>query len=207
MSQQLKIILGSKSERLDADTVIATLENVLDVLRTLERDFPVPDDKIHWEVVRATMRSPLTLTLEPRATGARATRMGEKIASVCVAGLRVLEREATTPPHFDDDTLEAAKALASLVRDKRSKLTLTVPNEPSAVPTEMTIRHVTEIEAKARIYIDYTTVEGKLEEVSVHNTDHVNLWGRKKGQRALWNKLSMNVPLCFPSRPDQFPKR
>ena len=38
------------------------------------------------------------------------------------------------------------------------------------------VRHVGEIEEKARIFIEYATIEGRLEEVSIHETEHVNLW-------------------------------
>jgi hypothetical protein len=176
MSQPLKISLGGKNERLDVDTLIAALENTLEVLRNLGKQFSVPDDTIHWEITKARMGSPLTITVEPRATGRRATGIGEKIAKAAVHGLRLLEQEATPPPLFDEETLEAAKRLASIVREKGSKLKLVVPDEPPATPTEKTIQHITEIEEKARSFIDHATIEGKLEEVSVHETHHVNLW-------------------------------
>jgi hypothetical protein len=176
MSEELKISLGAKSERLDVDTLIAALENTLEVLRNLAKSFSTPDDTIHWVVVKARMASPLTLTISPQATGARATRIGGKIAHACVSGLRQLEKEAVAPQYFDEDTLEAAKKLASVARDKGHQLKLYMPNEPAVIPTQRTISHVLEIEEKARIFVDYATIEGTLEEVSVHETRHVNLW-------------------------------
>lgn len=171
MPKELKITLGAKGEAITVDLLIRTLDNTLDMLRTIERSMAQSGDTIHWDVVHARMSSPLTMGFMARGAG----RLGTKIVKTCVDGFRQLEKKAVAPKGFDDEALEAAERLAA-ISEKGPKLKLYVPDEPPAVLTKQTVTHLKEISEKARVYIEYTTIEGRLEEISIRHTDHVNVW-------------------------------
>src|SRR5262249_62378844 len=121
MAKELTIKLGSKDKPLTVETLTEALENTLRMLRSLERQFMNADEPISWEIVRAGMRSPLSITLVPHPPRELARqRIGEKVVKAAVNGLKLLEREPQLPPHFDEETLEAAKDLAAVTVGARA---------------------------------------------------------------------------------------
>jgi hypothetical protein len=43
-------------------------------------------------------------------------------------------------------------------------------------PTERTVAHIRQVVEKARVYLDYGTLEGRLEEISVHGGYRFTIW-------------------------------
>lgn len=172
---ELRIRLGTKDGTVTVDQLIAALENALDMLRNIERHFPHTGDPIAWRITRASMRSPLTMTLTPVAPQKKVRKLGLKIAAAWVMGLKLLEATPALPPHFDDYTLESAKKFVSVSKGDGPALKV-FGHKESVTPTTRTIEHAEELEARARVYIDYATIEGRLEVISTHKVDSFFIW-------------------------------
>jgi hypothetical protein len=65
MPKSLTITLGERSGRVTADTLIEALENTLTILRSLDQETSATARPLEWQIIRASMASPLTITLAP----------------------------------------------------------------------------------------------------------------------------------------------
>jgi hypothetical protein len=166
MPAALTIKLGDRDTFVSVAMLTRALENALEMLRSLEPDFAPSDSQLQWVVVKATTRSPLTLTIAPRANGKALTKIGKRIVAACVRGIQEIESRPALPPHFREETIEAAQKMLRAVEG--APLMLASDKKHQVRPTPKGVQHLEEIVAKARIYLDYGTIEGKLEIVSVH---------------------------------------
>jgi hypothetical protein len=184
MAKELTLQLGDADKQVTVDSLVAALRNTLEMLRNMERHFAGSAEPIRWEIIRAGMQSPLTITVVPRpARGEAKKRIGDKVLNAYASGLRILQRKAELPPHFDEDTLEAAQRLASVARDSGTPLKIFTPNQDQFEIDEQVIAHAQEVAAKARKYIDYGTIEGKLELISTHDGDSFSIWETLTGHK------------------------
>ncbi|HLN30460.1 MAG TPA: OB-fold nucleic acid binding domain-containing protein [Gemmataceae bacterium] len=147
------------------------LENALEMLRSLEEDFAPRGSDIRWEIVRARMQSPLTLTFLPSVKGKPARGIGNRIAKACVRGIEEMEKEPTLPKHFKEETLDAVQKLIKTVNDDGGKVTFS-SNGKKVSPGVEAVKNIHAVIETARRYIDYGTIEGQLQTVSVRGTQH-----------------------------------
>jgi hypothetical protein len=175
MPNELTITLSGEDGFVSADALIEALENTIKILRHLETQFPVPE-KIRWEIIRASMQSPLALTLAARATEPQAQAAGDRIVRAAYQGLRAVSTAAVRPPYFDDESLAAAKELVSEARSEGAQLSIVVPDEEPLIPTETLVENVERVIAGTRTHHEYGTIEGRLEQVSTHKTDSFSVW-------------------------------
>jgi hypothetical protein len=173
---QLTITLSDPSGRVSLKALTAALENALDMIRSVQSRMVSSGVEVNWEVVRVRMRSPLTMSFAPRVTAPKLTArkgnaIGKKLVKACVDGIEQIERTPEMPDHFDDESLAAARQLVKSV----GKGVLKVSGGKHKVKlTSQAIANIDEITTKARLYTDVGTIEGRLEEISVHGTPQVS---------------------------------
>ena len=171
------IKLGEGENRISIDALAETLENALELLRSVAQDFTPAGAVVRWEVVAAHMRSPLTMRFAPAPrvlSGCRA--FGKQTAAACVHGLAKLEMEPELPPHFNEDALLAVQKLVKGTQKEGARMTIAFDQGQGVTPTTQAVENIKKVVEKARKYIDYGTIEGRLEEVSVHDGPHFTIW-------------------------------
>lgn len=189
---ELTITLSEKDGRVGVEALRVALESALDMLRSVEADFVGSDAEVRWEVVRVRMGSPLRLTFSPRVTGRagaknipeRSSRsLGRKIVRACLQGVRGIESAPTMPAHFNEEALDAARKLAKVSENQGPSLTLSSNASGTVTLTENAVRNIEEVRAKARLYVDFATIEGQLEVVSAHGRRSFFVWEALTNQR------------------------
>jgi len=167
----LTIKFGDKNTYMSVATVAQALESALEMLRSLEEDFAPRGSEVRWEIVRASMQSPLTLTFRPSVRGKPAKGIGNRIAKACVSGIEEMEKEPTLPKHFKEETLDAVQKLIKTVNDDGGKVTLS-SNGKKVSPGGEVVRNIHSVIERVRRYTDYGTIEGELQTVSVRGREH-----------------------------------
>ena len=173
---ELTITLADSDGRVSVETLTKALENALDMLRGVESGFVSSSVTVRWEVVRAKMQSPLCLTIAPRGMGKTGKATGRKIVKACLQGMKEIERTASLPPFFNEDTLEATRKLVKNATSEGALLTFGSNGKEKVTLTDNTVRHIEEIVSKARLYVDFSTIEGHLEIVSIHEYLSFFVW-------------------------------
>jgi hypothetical protein len=176
-SHELTITLAPPG-RLGVETLTKTLGNALAMLRTLEREFVEFGTEVRWEVVKLQMRSPLRLTVSPSIDGKPAKAVGGRIVKAALVGVKNIEKSATHPKHFDEDTLEATRDLFRVVRKDGSVLKLSLDHKNEVTVTDRAFEHIEDVVLRARVYVDHGTIEGQLDEISVHESPVAFIWER-----------------------------
>lgn len=173
---------GEKDKRISAEALKEALESALEMLNSVGEDFAPAGTPVRWEVVKASMRSPLTLSFAPVIEGKNTRGLGNKIVRATVDGAWRVEKRAALPPHFNEQTLEATSNLRKVARQEGAKVTIAA-NGKKVTLTENTTEHVKEIVEKARIYLDYGTIEGAIEILSVHGRPSFSVFERLTGHK------------------------
>jgi hypothetical protein len=168
MATGLTIRLGDKDQRISIEALTNTLENALDMLRSLEREIIVGEPTtVHWEVAKASMRSPLSIMFVPRVVGGR-PGVGRKIVATCVRGIKEIQSSPNLPRHFNERSLEAAKELVMVAHKEGVKIAFGTNHKDAVQLTDMAAVNIQEVLEKAPISLDFDTVEGTLEIISIH---------------------------------------
>jgi hypothetical protein len=173
---ELTITLSESDGRLSVESLTLALKDALEMLKNVSDDIVSPGTVVRWEIVRARMSSPLSLTLAPRIPGRTGPRFRRQVVLACLAGVKEIEHEATAPPHFNDDALTATKRLAKAAQRDGASLTFSANGSAKVTLTKKTVDHIEQIEAKARLYVDFSTIEGYLEVLSVRHRMSFYIW-------------------------------
>jgi hypothetical protein len=173
MPGEFTIKLGEGQKRVTIEVLTEALENALEVLRNVGQSFTPSDVVVKWEVVAASLRSPLTLSFAPSIQGNVKGRriIGKRIANISVLGIKALEKRAALPNYFNEEALLATEKLIKGAQREGIKITVSSNGKSTVTPTAQTVENIRQVVEKARIYIDYGTLEGSLEIVSVHGRD------------------------------------
>jgi len=162
--------------RLGVETLTKTLENALNMLRSLETEIVASGTLVRWEVVRIRMRSPCEVTVAPNIAGKASKTIGRRIVKTYLQGVQAIERSAIQPEHFNDEVIDAARDMFKVANKDGTVLKFSSNNKNEVVITQQAFQHVEEIVEHARIYLDYGTIEGKLESLSVHDRLNFTIW-------------------------------
>jgi hypothetical protein len=173
---EITFTIGDPSGRVSLKALTAALENALDMIRIVEARIISSGVEVNWEVVRVKMRSPLTMSFSPRVTAKpmaprlttrKGQSIGKQIVKACINGIEQIERNPIMPEHFDDEALAAARQLVKSVGSGVLKVS---GGKHEVKLTAQAISNIDEIATRARLYTDVGTIEGRLEEISVHGT-------------------------------------
>lgn len=175
---ELTITLSDKDGRLSVDTLKKALENALEMLRQIEANIVSSGVEVRWEVVRARMRSPLALTLSPRVSrnGRSSKTVGRQLVKSALQSVSALERGKVPPRYFTDEAMEATRKLVNVAKSDSAVVSFESKSVPKFQLTEKTLEQIDALASKARLYVDFSTIEGRLEVVSVHDHDSFFVW-------------------------------
>ena len=151
------------------------LENALGVLRGVQADCVGGNDDIRWEVIKTGMASPSQVTLSPQENE-KSDHSGREVLKSLLQGIELIERSAAVPPQFSGDTLEAVKKFVKEANEEGVTLAVGTNGKNMTTLTANTIRHIEEMIQGFRSYADLTTIEGRLEMVSVHGGRKFWIW-------------------------------
>lgn len=181
---EITITLSDKDGRLSVDTLIKALENALEMLRGVEATIIASGLDVRWEVVRVRMQSPLRMTFAPDVRrvrdGQRKGRpnktIGKQLVRTASQGLAGIEAGTSLPRGFTDSAIDATRKLLKTAANEGAVVAFESPFAHKTKLTEKAVEHIEEISAKARLYVDYSTIEGRLEVVSVHEHNSFFVW-------------------------------
>ncbi|MFT3879960.1 MAG: hypothetical protein QM703_22640 [Gemmatales bacterium] len=197
MANEITIKIGGHDGFVGVGALIEALENALKALRSLENTNR-PPHAIRWEIIRASMRSPLSLTLAAKSVEPKymksAERSGSRILKDFRKGMRAISKTPEMPKNFDEETLSAVKALGELSNRESMSLAIYSPDEDPIIPSPELIENVKQAVAKTKTLYEHGVIEGQLEVVSTHGCDSFYVW----------ESLTGNKVECFPSSPEQF---
>jgi len=159
------------------DCLIEALNDSVRALRDISRsasDSSLPPAR--WRLERIKMDSPLELTLSEivPASGPGPVDTVE----LYLRGIRYLNTSGEWPSAFSEETLRLAKRLAGLLNNGLSKIELWAPDEEVVQPTQHIAAHV---DALLKRHIEFGSIEGRLELISVHKQDTVKVWDVRSG--------------------------
>lgn len=181
--RELTLSLHNPEGYLSVEILTKTLKDVLDMLRSVSSEVVSSNVDVRWEVIRVGMRSPLRMTLAPRihdGKPALVQRIRKKVVNACMNGIRQIEIENTLPPHFNEESLES---LRSMAKRTEAITTWSLNGHDRITLTEKTVELIEQYQSSARSYIDFSTIEGYLEVVSVHDGPSFFIWEVLTGQK------------------------
>jgi hypothetical protein len=188
---QLTITLSDKQGRVSIETLTTALENALSMLRSIESEIVASGVTVRWEISRVSMRSPLRMTFEPRVKspkGRVSRSIGNRIVKSVMQGIEGIETGKSVPRVFTEDALEAARKMFKSAAKEGASVAFGSKTDPRQIKlTESAVKHIDELASKARLYVDFSTVEGRLEIISVHERNTV----------VIWETLTSNRIECF----------
>jgi hypothetical protein len=185
---ELTITLSDKDGRLSVETLKKALENALEMLRQIEAQVVASGVEVRWEIVRATMRSPFRLTVAPRVTRSKSADgksigtgrsnqvIARRIVKSALQGVTAIERGKPAPSYFTDAAMEATRKLVNVAKSDSALVSFESKSVPKIQLTEKSIQNIDALASKSRLYLDYSTIEGRLEVVSVHEHNSFFIW-------------------------------
>ncbi len=177
---ELTITLSDKQGRVSIETLTTALENALEMLRSIESEIVASGVTVRWEISRVSMRSPLRMTFQPRVRSAKgrvSRSMGNRIVKSVLQGIEGIETGKSVPKSFTENALEATKKMFKSVTKEGASVAFGSRTDPRPIKlTESAVKHIDELASKARFYVDYSTIEGRLEVISVHERNSVVIW-------------------------------
>jgi hypothetical protein len=182
MPAQLTIRLtGGRQDHVSVAALIRALENAVKTLRSLEEEL-ARSSGIRWEIIRASSRSPLSITVAAHPNGVATQRVASKIATAYVRGIAQMEKAAILPEHFTEEAALAVQETVNAAEDDGKKLTVSASKKKTVSPTPQIVTHIKEIVAKSRKYADYGTIEGTLQEISIRGGSKIGISESFTGQ-------------------------
>lgn len=166
--------------KLDAPTVLLPkLVSAASVWASLVQEVskqirPKAAGTIEWAV--EVERGSITLAASPQADPDTRQRAIEAIAG----GLLRIEERAERPPHFTEQALAQARALANLASDDMPIMVVGDGQKPTRLTSRL-VANVDELTGEAPPRIG--TIEGHLEAVNVHGKRSFAVWERLTGTR------------------------
>jgi hypothetical protein len=178
--EKLTILVSGREDDVSLSSVVHVLKEALAMLRDIDLGIAgTGKTTLRWDVVEASLHSPLTLTIAARAID---DTPSAGVASALVVGLSVLEREARTPEHFTDTTVQHAKKLVKALDDSVDSISIFAPGLPVAKPTQRVAANVDDI-----MKDEYQTVDsdlmGVLEILNAHGRVEFTIFDPITGQK------------------------
>lgn len=162
----LTIRIGAEHGNVTVSSLLHVLKDTLVILRDIDsRISQSGHATLRWEVINASLNSPLTLTITGTPVADEA--YNPNVASTYVDGVRRLERGAETPPHFSVKSIQMAKRLIGNGQNGSAPLVIATPGRDPVEPTPQLAKNV-EVILKRTFYTAETTLEGRLEALDLH---------------------------------------
>ena len=172
------IQFGDGGRRISISALKDSLAHTITLLETISRDFAPAGVELQWEVIAASLRSPLKMAFAPRPgeLNGEAVEIGKQVSDACFRGMRQLAKKPDLPPHFDEEALEAATELALAGRKDDLTVSVAVDRKRCVQLTPQAVDNIRQVMQGTRRYIDFGTIEGKLDTVSVRGGPNIVIW-------------------------------
>ena len=171
--EDITITVSDTNGRINAEVLAVKLKNAIELFQSVQKSFVSPDDVVRWVIVKASMKSPLTLTFRPeiKKRNRPQARTQRQVVRQCLTTLDWIDKGSTpSDVRINEDSLTAVKNLAESTDADGSTISFgTTTAKQKITLTPKTVDNVNQIIAKARKYSDFATIEGLLDVVSVRD--------------------------------------
>ncbi len=158
---EITIKVRARDDLVPVDSLIKIVSNTLSILRSLDRSVRMHERAAQWKISAASLQSPLSLTLSSDAP------QSDFVAREYMGTLDAIDKSSDIPKEsISQSILEHAKDLVSVLNDGVSQISFSTPIYAAIHPTQRVAANVDYLIAPA--YEDYSTIEGKIETLSVH---------------------------------------
>jgi len=177
LNDLLVIQVTARRDFVPIESFLKVVSNTVRMLNNIDLDTsPSHRRTTRWKIVGASLKSPLTLSLNGQAK--HHERVAE-VAKVYLDGMGTMERDPNSiPAHFSLDTLQKAKKLVSVLDDGISRVVFS-GYERSVSPTQKVAASVDALTAAS--YSSYGSVDGILETLTAHGGLQFVIYDRLSG--------------------------
>ncbi len=174
--RSLKIRAVERDGPVSVATVVRILRRTVKLLSELDRSIGgTSTPSTRWGLLSASKQSPLTVEIGEIETDDQA--VSGMALDRFVDGIIALDQHAAAPDYYTEPCLEAAKSLVGVLSGELSKIEFAVGDRDFVSPTQHVAANVDDIIGReARYYAEWTTLEGALEKVDVHNKTTFSLF-------------------------------
>ncbi len=102
--------------------------------------------------------------------------LGRKMIKACIQGVETIQNRVSLPRYFTADTLDATRKLAKMMSGEDFALEFASNGSAKTTLTDQAVKHIDELTKRAHLYVDFSTIEGRLEVVSVHEGKAIFIW-------------------------------
>ena len=166
---ELTIKVRARDDFVPAHSVLTVVGKTLAILHDIERRLPMDASGAEWKISAASLRSPLSITLECDTPG------GDDIVREYLNVFEQAESSNKLPlDRWSEEILENAKQIVSVLNDGVAQISIAAPGHSPISPTQRVAASVDYVLAPA--YEDQGTFEGRLETLSVHGRARFNIY-------------------------------
>jgi hypothetical protein len=165
---ELTIRIGPDEGNATLPALIRVLADTLAILRELDVRLSSGGKKtLRWEVVAASMNSPLTLTIEGKPLATKREQHNTNVADKYIVGFKQIKSGVKPPAYFSPQVIQKAKELAKAETGGAGNIVY------SGAGSE-TVEVTPDFADKAQSILDrtheftHTTLEGRLETLDLH---------------------------------------
>jgi hypothetical protein len=188
----LSVTIAGKGERVDALAFAETLRDALEALQLVDEGVSSVDGgSVSWEIVDATLNSPLTVTMS--STPTVAADFSEMVLDVFLDGMEAIDRDGHVPAAFPPPAIGALKRFADHLQNGIGKVTFATKQRrfsPSHRLAEK-IHSLTKTGLQAVVdrpdYFEYGEIDGTVENLIAHNQLYFSLYDSLNGVRVRCN--------------------
>jgi len=167
--------IAGKGEYVDARAFDDTLRDTLDLLQELDSSVSgVSGGTMEWEVVEASVRSPLFIGLA--ATSRVIGDFSDNVVTTAIDGIESLEHSSRVPVGFTPKAIEAVQRITNHFKNGVLKITFSSPTR-TVSPSHRVADNVAKIinppqapTAAPKSYTEHGSVEGRIE--NLIGTEH-----------------------------------
>lgn len=175
MKDRLTISVTGKEKYIPFASFLEVVTNTLSILQDL--DSALSDGKnpsVVWRIEEVSMNSPLTMTIFAECTTEE--DVAHDIIDAYTNGVQELARDAAViPPHFTVQTLKELKQLTNVLNDGVADVVFSGHGGISVAPTKQVTTNIDALIGPDE-FDEYTTVEGRLETLSVHKRRRFSIY-------------------------------
>lgn len=191
----LEIVVAGKTENVHWDTFIEVSQKTLEILREIDKE--VSQDErgtLDWEVISASLNSPLALKVRPVARPPIDAR--KRVVDAYMSGINTLNQRRTKPKYFNERALQGARQLVEQYDNGALKIQYRSADR-IVIPKRAIASHVEAILSPAKIappeeYVrkprrEIGSLEGTVRDLQARKQDYFLLKERLTGAEVRCN--------------------
>lgn len=165
---EITVFIGARGAGVPISSLVTVLNHFKGILRsTAEQLASGKSNRIQWEIVAATMNSPLALTMAGRS---ESERFPKRVIRTALENVRRIEKKAELPDTMTDQDLESANAMVSVLNDGVDSLVISAPGIDKVILTLHISANVREI--RSHYTHRQASFRGRLYDITTHGGKH-----------------------------------